>query len=71
MARAGTMVTPRQIALLDEAYAIASDVATATIGSSSRLDDACLDLCISLLDHQLKRSIFESVMLGFLVVLGI
>lgn len=35
------------------------------------LDRACLHLCISLLDHTLKGSHFESVVLSFLAVLGV
>ena len=34
-------------------------------------DRACLLLCISLLDHHLRGSMFESVALGFLAILGI
>lgn len=35
------------------------------------LDCACLFLCISLLDQRLRGSLFESIALGFLAVLGI
>jgi hypothetical protein len=35
------------------------------------LDQFCLELCISLLDHILRRDHFESVVLSFLAVLGI
>ena len=34
-------------------------------------DRACLLLCISLLDHHLRGTMFESVALGFLAILGI
>lgn len=37
----------------------------------SSLDYNCLQFCVSLLDHDLKASIFESSILGFLAVLGI
>jgi hypothetical protein len=37
----------------------------------SMLDHSCLQFCASLLDHDLKGSIFESSILGFLAVLGI
>jgi hypothetical protein len=37
----------------------------------SMLDHSCLQFCVSLLDHDLKGSIFESSILGFLAVLGI
>jgi hypothetical protein len=36
----------------------------------SSLDYNCLQSCVSLLDHDLKASIFESSILGFLAVLG-
>jgi hypothetical protein len=36
-----------------------------------QLDRSCLRFCISLLDHRLKGSLFDSVALGFLAVLGI
>jgi hypothetical protein len=35
------------------------------------LDKSCLDLCISLLDHDLRGDLFESVAVGFLAVQGI
>jgi hypothetical protein len=35
------------------------------------LDQQCLEFCISLLDHDLRGSLFESVVVGFLAVLGI
>jgi hypothetical protein len=35
------------------------------------MDNACLLLCISLLDHTLRGDHFESVILSFLAVLGI
>jgi hypothetical protein len=35
------------------------------------MDQACLLLCISLLDHTLRGDHFESVVLSFLAVLGI
>ncbi|KAJ9657038.1 hypothetical protein H2201_008315 [Coniosporium apollinis] len=35
------------------------------------LDRACLLLCVSLLDYNLKGSYFESAVLGFLAVVGI
>jgi hypothetical protein len=37
----------------------------------SKLDEACLLLCISLLDHLLHSNIYDSVIVGFLAVLGI
>lgn len=35
------------------------------------MDKACLLLCVSLLDHNLRGSHFDSVVIGFLAVLGI
>lgn len=35
------------------------------------LDSACLRFCIALLDHRLMGNIFDSVVVGFLAVLGI
>jgi hypothetical protein len=36
-----------------------------------KLDEACLLFCITLLDHALLGNIYDSVIVGFLVVLGI
>lgn len=36
-----------------------------------KLDEACLLLCIALLDHPLHSNIYNSVIVGFLAVLGI
>jgi hypothetical protein len=36
-----------------------------------RLDKACLDLSIALLDHPLKGDLFDSTLIGFLAVLGV
>jgi hypothetical protein len=35
------------------------------------LDESCLGLCIALLDHDLRGDLFESVIVGYLAVLGI
>lgn len=43
----------------------------ATIAELSTLDRHCLRFCASLLDHELKASLFESSILGFLAMLGI
>ena len=79
-------LTSRQAACLDEAtrhvrrlscHSEAVTMVTGTEesacfeGSSDKLDEACLDLCIALLDHDLRGDIYESVVLGFLAVLGI
>jgi hypothetical protein len=61
----------RQTASLDNLLALgAKQVANKTLPSHA-LDRACLDLCISLLDHRLSGDIFESALVGFLAVLGI
>lgn len=41
------------------------------ISLRKRADDACLALCISLLDHQLYGDIYDSLVVGFLAVLPI
>ncbi|KAK5087244.1 hypothetical protein LTR70_007388 [Exophiala xenobiotica] len=38
---------------------------------SDRLDDLCLRLCISLLDHILRGDLFESVVVGFFAAAGV
>ena len=40
-------------------------------GAASVLDRHCLDFCISLLDHDLRGNLFESVVVGCLYALGI
>jgi hypothetical protein len=44
---------------------------TSASAKVSMIDRNCLQFCVSLLDHDLKASIFESSILGFLAVLGI
>lgn len=39
--------------------------------ASDALENACLNLCISLLDHDLKRDLYESAIVGFLATLEI
>ena len=39
--------------------------------SQQALDEACLQLCIALLDHRLMGDIYDSIVVGFLAVLGI
>lgn len=77
------ILTSRQVAILDELIAVTSEQQNArtsqdssSSGASSdrhfrRIDDLCLDFCIAVLDHQLKGDIYESVVLGFLAVLGV
>ncbi len=61
-----------QTAALD-AVMQACDVAATlrTSGSCKELDEACLLLCIVLLDHLLHGNIYDSVIVGFLAVLGV
>jgi hypothetical protein len=78
-------LTPRQLCNLDEAVKYAnrhaqlcraspttSEQTTVLLEQSTDvLDHHCLELCISLLDHTLKGDVHESVVVGFLAVLGI
>lgn len=80
-------LTSRQATCLESALkqaralceARSNDVATANSHSAvvaieeaaDQLDRTCLDLCIALLDHDLKGPIYQSVVVGFLAVLGI
>jgi hypothetical protein len=51
---------------------VADDRTTAAIERASDVaDEHCLELCISLLDHDLKGGLFESIIIGFLALLGI
>jgi hypothetical protein len=51
--------------------AAATAICETTAGSKARIDQSCLDLCISLLDHDIRGDLFESVVVGFFAVLGI
>ncbi|KAI7722752.1 hypothetical protein KC353_g226 [Hortaea werneckii] len=79
-------LTSRQAACLIEAtrhierLSHQSGVATTGTRTSGKLDSRevtdeidkiCLDLCVSLLDHDLRGDIYESVVVGFFAVLGI
>ncbi|KAK3679563.1 hypothetical protein LTR37_021409, partial [Vermiconidia calcicola] len=78
-------LTNRQVVQLDDAVTRAEellrlsvsdldrgDEATALLqGATNSLDSSCLELCMSLLDHDLKGDLFESIIIGFLAVLGI
>jgi hypothetical protein len=49
-----------------------SSLAAATLEESTNtLDKQCLELCISLLDHDLRGDLFESVVVGFFAAIGI
>jgi hypothetical protein len=54
-----------------EGIAAQGHVVVAAEEASDRLDKACLDLCISLLDHDLKGPLYQSAVVGYLAVLGI
>lgn len=41
------------------------------VAYQDRVDDACLTLCISVLDHDLRGDLYESVVTGFFAVLAI
>ncbi len=61
-----------QTAALDavmQAYDVAAILHTS--GSYKELDEACLLLCIALLDHLLHGDIYDSVIIRFLAVLGV
>lgn len=53
------------------AAAAATAATAASLAEQERLDRACLDLSIALLDHPLKGELYESALVGFLAVLGI
>ncbi|KAL3703710.1 hypothetical protein TMatcc_009399 [Talaromyces marneffei ATCC 18224] len=51
---------------------INSSIRGSTLGEAQALlDRACLRLSIALLDHTLKGDLFESVLVGFLAILGV
>lgn len=76
-------LTSLQTAMLDELIAVTNELQSAVPLTdnpesqsslnrlSRRQDDLCLKFCIACLDHHLKRDIYESVVLGFLAILGI
>ncbi|KAM0716822.1 hypothetical protein Q7P37_007625 [Cladosporium fusiforme] len=55
----------------DSTSAVASVLEDIPVAWERTLDGLCLDFCISLLDHDLRGDLFESVVVGFLAVLGI
>ena len=61
----------RQTALLDSLLALAAKWTEGRSPATGPLDRACLEFCLSLLDHRLAGDIFESVIVGFLAVWGI
>lgn len=58
-------LTGRQTASLDTALARGSERLTHPSISTMPLDRACLEVCISLLDHPLAGGIFESAVVSF------
>jgi hypothetical protein len=78
-------LTSRQLSDLDETVRQAdkmtrfkatsrptSELAIAVLEQQTEtMDRACLDPCISLLDHDLRGNLFESVIVEFFAVLGI
>ena len=76
--------TAHQLTSLEECLFQAQQVAEGTAGPGlapeerngedvrlDRLDTACLQLCMSLLDHDLRADLFDSVVVGFFAVLAI
>lgn len=64
-------LTPQQAALYDSLSAEASRFALDPLIGTRRLDVACLDFCIALLNDQMHGNLFESSILSFLAVLGV
>jgi hypothetical protein len=49
----------------------AIDYATNSVEAQTHLRRCCLDLCISLLDHELRGNLYDSLIVSFLAVRGI
>ena len=72
-------LTPRQVDSLGELVIQAerllqlpvSTEAGIVLRARAAVDGSCLDLCMSLLDHDLAGDLFESVVVSFLAVEGI
>lgn len=56
---------------LSQKAGLAGDKMEPISSATQRLDNACLDLSIALLDHELRGDIFESAVIGFLAALGV
>jgi hypothetical protein len=66
------LITDQQSAALDQVVLAAqSYIRDAAQINTEQLDRACLLFCVSLLDHRLRGNIYDSVVVGFLAVLGI
>jgi hypothetical protein len=61
----------RLVQLSAEGKAIGDEVVAAVERVNDAMGRSCLELCISLLDHDLKGDLFESAAVGFLAALGI
>ena len=71
-------LTPAQLACYDQMMTCAEELLGLDAGRHAQvgqleatLDRACLRFYVALLDHDLRGSLFESVVVGFLAVLGI
>lgn len=68
-------LSPQQIIALDECVAQIQrhldPTSTDPDAGETTIDQKCLDLCIALLDHDLRGDLFDSAIVGYLAVLGI
>lgn len=58
-----------QLSLCNEAFG--EETTSAIEQSCDALDTDCLELCVSLLDHDLKGDLFKSAIIGFLAAIAI
>jgi hypothetical protein len=61
----------RLVQLSVEGKAISDEVVAAVERVNDAMGRSCLELCISLLDHDLKGDLFKSAAVSFLTALGI
>jgi hypothetical protein len=61
----------RLVQLLAEGKAISDEVVAAVEQVNDAIGKSCLELCMSLLDHDLKGDLFESAAVSFLAALRI
>jgi hypothetical protein len=61
----------RLVQISAEGEAIGDEAVATLRRANDAIDEACLDLCISLLDHDLKGDLFESAAISFLAALAI
>jgi hypothetical protein len=61
----------RLVQVSGKGEAIGDEAMVAVRRANSAMDEGCLELCISLLDHDLKGDLFESAAVGFLAALAI